>query len=144
MQLHELKKVNRNKKVRRVGRGGKRGTYSGRGMKGQKQRTGYRVKPLMKEIFKRYPKLRGYRSKSMEESKVVVNLKDIVKAFKDSDKITPESFVQKGIIGKIKGKMPEVKILGKDALDKKFFVENCKVSLPAKQSIEKAGGEVKL
>ena len=37
MQLHQLKPIHKNRKSKRVGRGGKRGTYSSRGMKGQKR-----------------------------------------------------------------------------------------------------------
>lgn len=40
MQLHELKPKHKAKKKKRVGRGGKRGTFSGRGVKGQKARAG--------------------------------------------------------------------------------------------------------
>jgi large subunit ribosomal protein L15 len=47
-----------------VGRGGKKGTYSGRGIKGQKSRAGKRLEPIIRSIIKRYPKLRGYRFKS--------------------------------------------------------------------------------
>ena len=38
MQLHQLKPIHKKKKPKTRGRGGKRGTYSGRGMKGQKSR----------------------------------------------------------------------------------------------------------
>lgn len=64
MQLHELKPKHKRKKRKRVGRGGKRGTYSGRGIKGQKARAGRRLKPVIRELIKRYPKLRGYKFKA--------------------------------------------------------------------------------
>ena len=64
MQLHQLKPTHKAKAAKRVGRGGKRGTYSGRGMKGQKSRAGARMQPLVRELIKRYPKLRGYRRKA--------------------------------------------------------------------------------
>ncbi|RKY30246.1 MAG: 50S ribosomal protein L15, partial [Candidatus Omnitrophota bacterium] len=41
MQIHNIKSQSRNKK--RVGRGGKRGTYSGRGIKGQRARAGAKI-----------------------------------------------------------------------------------------------------
>jgi large subunit ribosomal protein L15 len=63
MQLHEIKPTHKLKKRKRVGRGGKRGTYSGRGQKGQLSRAGRKLKPLIREIIKRYPKLRGYKFK---------------------------------------------------------------------------------
>jgi len=40
MQLHQLKPNHKKKSRKRVGRGGKKGTYSGKGMKGQKSRAG--------------------------------------------------------------------------------------------------------
>ncbi|MFQ6049937.1 MAG: hypothetical protein ACE5J0_02775 [Candidatus Paceibacterales bacterium] len=58
MELHELKPIHKKKKRKRVGRGGKRGTYSGRGIKGQKTRAGRKLKPIIQETIKRYPKLR--------------------------------------------------------------------------------------
>jgi large subunit ribosomal protein L15 len=64
MQLHQLKPIHKLKKRKRVGRGGKKGTYSGRGIKGQKARAGRRLKPAIRELIKRYPKLRGYKFKS--------------------------------------------------------------------------------
>jgi large subunit ribosomal protein L15 len=63
MQLHEIKPTHKLKKRKRVSRGGKRGTYSGRGQKGQLSRAGRKLKPLIREIIKRYPKLRGYKFK---------------------------------------------------------------------------------
>jgi len=59
MQLHELKPIHKLKKRKRVGRGGKKGTYSGRGIKGQKSRAGRKLKPAIRELIKRYPKIRG-------------------------------------------------------------------------------------
>jgi len=64
MQLHELQPTHKTKTSKRIGRGGKKGTYSGRGMKGQKSRAGARMQPLVRELIKRYPKLRGYRRKA--------------------------------------------------------------------------------
>jgi large subunit ribosomal protein L15 len=67
MQLHELKPRHKLKKKKRVGRGGKRGTYSGRGQKGQLARAGRKLKPIVREIIKRYPKLRGYKFKARKK-----------------------------------------------------------------------------
>lgn len=43
MQLHQLKIKKKNKSKKRVGRGGKRGTYCGKGIKGQKCRAGRKL-----------------------------------------------------------------------------------------------------
>lgn len=72
MQLHELKPIHKAKKGKRVGRGGKRGTYSGRGQKGQKSRAGRKLKPIVRELIKRYPKLRGYKFKARTKTQKYV------------------------------------------------------------------------
>ena len=89
MQLHELKPTIRKKNKKRVGRGGKRGTYSGKGLKGQKSRAGAGVKPGFrggdKPLWKKFHKARGA-SKNLEIKKpgfqvhhpkpAIVNLRD--------------------------------------------------------------------
>lgn len=51
--------------------------------------------------------------------------------------------LEKKIIAKIKGRIPEVKILGKGKITKALVVEGCKLSKSAKEKIEKAGGQIK-
>ena len=143
MQLHELKRKHKNKDKKRVGRGGKKGTTSGKGTKGQKSRAGRKMVPMIRELIKRYPKLRGYRSFEIENYFAVVNLDVLEKNTKDGEIINPENLVKKGIISKVKGKTPKVKILGTGKLTKKLVVENCKMSETAKGAIEKAGGSIK-
>jgi len=63
MQLHELKPIHSNKQSKRVGRGGKRGTTSGSGTKGQKSRSGHRIRPAIRDLMRRLPKLRGTNNK---------------------------------------------------------------------------------
>ena len=146
MQLHQLKPIHQFKKRKRVGRGGKRGTYSGKGMKGQKSRAGRKFQPVIRELIKKYPKLRGYRFKPKtknQKSKItIVNLEELEKKFKDSDIISPKILLDKKIIRRIKGKIPQVKILGKGKMIKKIIIENCEISKSAKEKIEKAGGSI--
>jgi len=169
MQLHELKPIHKSRKSKRIGRGGKRGTYSGHGMKGQKSRSGRRFQPIIRELIKRYPKLRGYRQKSKiknraphqmlvrsegeEENKVlfarqkleivVLNLEILEKKFEPGVKVNSETLLEKRLIRKILGRTPKVKILGKGEITKALNFENCQVSKQAKEKIEKAGGTVK-
>ena len=143
MQLHELQRKHKNKGKKRVGRGGKKGTYSGKGNKGQKSRAGRKMVPIIRELIKRYPKLKGYKSFRMEDYSAVVNLDVLEKTSKDGETINPENLIKKGLISKIKGKAPKVKILGTGKLTKKLVVENCKTSKSAKEAIEKAGGTIK-
>jgi large subunit ribosomal protein L15 len=143
MQLHELKRKHKNKERKRVGRGGKHGTYSGRGAKGQKSRAGRKMVPLIREMIKRYPKLKGYRAFAIENYFAIVNLNVLEKNTKDGETINPENLIQKGLISKMKGRTPKVKILGTGKITKKLVVENCKTSKTAKEAIEKAGGVIK-
>jgi len=147
MQIHQLQSIHKLKRKKRIGRGGKRGTYSGRGIKGQKSRAGRRVKPAIRGLIKRYPKLRGYRFKSKvksQKSKIaVLNLETLEKKFKSEEKISPQVLLEKKLIRRIKGRIPKVKILGEGKLIKKLVIENCQVSKQAKEKIEKAGGTIK-
>ncbi|OHA76457.1 MAG: 50S ribosomal protein L15, partial [Candidatus Wildermuthbacteria bacterium RIFCSPLOWO2_12_FULL_40_9] len=106
MQLHQLKPIHKNRKSKRVGRGGKRGTYSSRGMKGQKSRAGRKFQPIVRELIKRYPKLRGYRFKPQEGKFAIVNTADLEKKFQTGEKVSPKTLLEKGLIEKFKNKMP--------------------------------------
>jgi len=143
MQIHELKPKHKNRGKKRVGRGGKKGTYSGKGLKGQASRAGRKMVPIIRELIKRYPKLKGYRSFRIDNDFAVVNLDVLEKISKDGETINPENLIKKGVISKIKGRAPKVKILGTGKLAKKLVVENCKVSETARKAIEKAGGSIK-
>jgi len=143
MQLHELQPKHKSRSKRRIGRGGKKGTYSGRGNKGQSSRAGRKMVPIIRELIKRYPKLKGYRRFVLEDHTVVVNLETLEKNSKVGDIINPENLIKTGIVNTIKGKTPKIKILGKGKLTKQLTVENCKISKSAKEAIEKAGGTVK-
>jgi len=143
MQLHELKPKHKSKGKKRIGRGGKKGTYSGKGNKGQSSRAGRKMAPIIRELIKRYPKLRGYRRFVLKDYSVAVNLETLENNFKTGDIINPENLIKSGIVRMIKGKAPEIKILGSGKLTKQLTIENCKVSKSAKEAIEKAGGSIK-
>ncbi len=142
MQIHELQPKHYSRNKKRVGRGGRKGTYSGHGMKGQKARAGRKMVPIIRELIKRYPKLKGYRRFVLDDFSAVVNLVTLEKTFKDGDTVNAENLLKKGLISKIKGRTPKVKILGTGKLTKKLIFENCKVSASAKTAIEKAGGTI--
>jgi len=144
MQLHQLKPIHQRKKKKRVGRGGKRGTYCGRGIKGQKARAGSKLQPAIRQFIKRYPKKRGYRFKSIKPKPLVLNVATLEKKFGKNEKVTPETLIEKGLLRKIKKKVPEIKILGKGKLTKPLIIEGCQVSKGAKEKIEKAGGTIKV
>ncbi len=146
MQIHELKPTHSLKAKKRIGRGGKRGTYSGRGVKGQKARAGSKIRPEWRDTIKSIPKKRGYRQKSMDERLgrkiMVVNLKRINEFYQDNEVVSINTLVQKGIVKQKKGSQLIVKILGQGEIDKKIMVKNCLVSNSAKEKIEKRGGKI--
>jgi large subunit ribosomal protein L15 len=143
MQLHELKKNSTSKRKKRVGRGGKKGTYCGAGGKGQKGRAGAKFKPLIREWVKKYPKLRGYNF-NVQMVVSAVNLDILEKEFEANAVVSPDTLVAKRIVRKVDGKNPLVKILSRGEIKKALIVENCTVSKIAKEKIEKAGGTVKV
>jgi large subunit ribosomal protein L15 len=142
MQLQDLKPIHKPKKRKIVGRGGKKGTYSGRGVKGQKARAGRKLKPIIREILKKYPKLRGYKFKSKKEKPLVFNLDFFEKKFKEGEEINPELLLKEGLVSKIKGRLPKLKILGKGEIKKKLIFKGFLFSKKAKEKIEKAGGKI--
>jgi len=143
MRLNQIKPITKRKKRKRIGRGGKRGTYSGRGIKGQRSRAGRRFVPAIRQLFKKYPKLRGYRFGPKKRNLVIVNLKDIEAGFNEGDSISPNLLIEKGLIRKREGRVPEVKILGQGDIKKKISFEGFIFSEKAKEKIKKAGGKIK-
>lgn len=143
LSLHTIKPAKgATKKRKRVGRGNAsgQGTYSGRGIKGQKSRSGVSgLKRLgMRQILRRIPKQRGF--KSLKPDNQVVNLADINKHFKKGDIISPKELLKRGLIDTIK--LP-VKILGRGELkvkDLKF--KNVKMSESVKKEVEKMAGKI--
>ena len=141
LALHTLK-LNRSakKKTKRVGRGGKRGTYSGRGIKGQRSRSGGKsgLKRLgMRQLIERTHKLKGF--KSIHTKPAIVSLAALNKYFKDGDQITPKILFRKKLIDTPKY---GAKILANGEVKIKLNVSGCLLSQTAKTAIEKAGGKV--
>ena len=146
MQTHEIRRATPYKKSKLVGRGGKRGKTAGKGGKGQTARAGHRVRPAMRDIIKKLPKLRGH-GKNRSESvfyrgpEAVVNV-GALNVFSNDDTVNPTALVAKGLIGEAFGKNPKVKILGTGDLSVKLSIERCTVSETAREKIEKAGGTI--
>lgn len=131
MQLHQLSTKTKQKREKRVGRGGKRGTYSGRGIKGQRARAGHRIRPEERDILKKIPKLRGYKFNPFRQAPAVVNLGELGKRFKEGETVSPQTLLGRGLIGKMKGRLPKVKILGDGELKKKLIFKDVEFSKAA-------------
>ena len=137
MQKHELKNEKR-KRRKRIGRGGKRGTYSGRGIKGQKAHASSGTPSAEKELIARMPKLRGVKFSSIKQTPIVFNVKDLERMFGDNS-LTREVLKERGIIRRLR---QPVKILGSGTITKAFTVQGIPVSKTAREKIEKAGGKI--
>ena len=136
LSLNTIKKTKgSSKKIKRVGRGNAsgHGTYSTRGLKGQKSRSGVSgLKRLgMKKQLLAIPKVRGF--KSHRPKNQVVSIKDINKNFKDNEIVNPTALFEKKLIGSVD--LP-VKILGKEKLTVKVTLEKVYSSAPVKGQIK--------
>lgn len=145
MQHHTLKRNTPRKTSAQIGRGGSRGKTSGRGTKGQKARSGHKIRPEMRDMIKKLPKLRGRGKqglKTIQKPYVVVQVALLEKHFAAGDVVNPESLNNKGIVGKKGGKFQPIKILGKGNVSLAFTISGVSMSDGAKKSILEAGGKI--
>ena len=143
MQRHELQPKTPRKRKKLVGRGDK---TAGRGTKGQKARAGHKIRPEIRDFIKTLPKLRGRGvniNKSIKLKPEAVSLTTISTHFKDGDIVSPSNLSKKGLVSKVSGKLPTVKILSTGDVTVKVTLINCLVSQSAKVKIESAGGKIK-
>ncbi len=151
LSLSNLKPAQARKARKRVGRGlgSGKGRYSGRGIKGQKSRSGSHKMRAGFEggqmpIYMRLGKQRGSTSRDampigpFRTSTVPVNVFQLER-FDDGAEVTPESLVEAGLI---KNTKTDVKILGNGELKKKLTVSAHGFSKTAREKIEAAGGTV--
>jgi large subunit ribosomal protein L15 len=127
---------------KRVGRGhgsGLGGT-SGKGDKGQKARTGGRVRRGFEggqtPLVRRLPKF-GFTNVPFKTVYEFINLSDFAKV---GTEITPETVSKRGLIKK----NSLLKVLAKGTIDKPVTVKAHKFSEAAKAAIEKAGGKIEV
>jgi len=141
--LNNLKTTKITKKRIGRGNGSGHGTYSGRGQKGQKARSGGRGGLKMKgfrRILLSMPKFKGMKNRFAKEQ--VILLSAIDKNFSNNETVSPAILFEKGLIGK---KEVPVKILTNDKnyqINKKLIVDKCLVSASVKKAIESAGGTI--
>ena len=142
MLAHELKPPKGAKHARkRVGRGNAtgHGTYSGRGLKGQKSRAGRKPRRFFEggqtRLMKRLPFRRGFHNPFRVDYSPV-NLKDL-QQFDAGAEVTPDLLKAKGVLRSLRR---PVKVLANGELTKPLTVRAHKFSLAAKEKIESAGG----
>lgn len=144
LKLSELKPYNHSTKRRKVvgrGVGSGHGTYSGRGAKGQKARSGSSI-PVGFEggrmpLHRQLPKKRGFTSRNIKA--VGINLDYINNKFNAGQTVNPKELFKKGMI---KDANSEIKILGSGEITKALIFEKVIVSKSAGEKIAKAGGKL--
>ena len=150
MHLSTLKPKHTRKHSKRIGRGGKRGSTSGMGTKGQKSRAGASMRPGFtggnKRPWQQFPKQRGagkkpgnkiphrkHRFFAIERYKPwEINLRAL-NIFKDGDIVSPKTLAEKGLIP---SETSAVKILASGTLKRKLKVEGVALSASAKRKLE--------
>ena len=145
--LNNLKKI-KEKKIR-VGRGigSGKGKTSGRGVKGQKSRSGVAIKSFeggQMPLYRRLPK-RGFNAIHKKEIGLL-NLSDI-QAFIQSKKINPSNKIDLGLLKKlniVKKKYKKLKVLGNGDVKEKLNIEVNYLSNSAKTKLEKLGSNIKI
>jgi large subunit ribosomal protein L15 len=153
LNLSNLSPAQPRKDRKRVGRGlgSGKGRYSGRGIKGQKSRSGSHAMRAGFEggqmpLAMRLPKLRGNTSKDampvgpFRTYTQPVNIRDLER-FEEGAEVTPETLKAKGLIRSIR---KDVKLLGEGEISVKLSVTVHGASATAKKKIEAAGGTLTL
>ena len=153
LNLSSLKPAQKRVARKRVGRGtGSKGRYSGRGIKGQKSRSGSHKMRAGFEggqmpLYMRLGKQRGSTSKDampvgpFRTQSQGVNVRDLERVFDAGAEVTPEVLKAKRLIRTTR---IDVKILGQGELTKKLTISAHGVSQTAREKIEGAGGSVVL
>tara|TARA_B100000029_G_scaffold400815_1_gene399864 strand:- start:1966 stop:2427 length:462 start_codon:yes stop_codon:yes gene_type:complete len=147
MKLNTLIKTNYPKL--RVGRGigSGKGKTSGRGVKGQKSRSGVAIKSFeggQMPLYRRLPK-RGFK-RIKKKNIAILNLSDLAlflknKQIKLQEEINIKNLCEKRLIGK---KYNKLKILGKGDVKEKLNITTDFISKSARSKIEKAGGSINI
>jgi large subunit ribosomal protein L15 len=150
LNLSNLKPAQPRRDRKRVGRGlgSGKGRYSGRGLKGQKARSGSHKMRAGFEggqmpLYMRLGKQRGSTSADAmpigphRTHTVPVNVRDLERVFADGDTVNIEVLVERGIVKNTKA---DVKILGNGDLTKKLSVTAHRFSESAREKIKAAGG----
>jgi len=133
------------------GHGSGNGKTAGRGHKGQKARSGGRVRPGFEggqmPLYRRIPK-RGFTNINSKEI-VTISLDDL-ETFEDGAVVTIDALIENGIVGTCKVRngyrkaYDGVKVLGNGSLTKKLTVQVNAYSASAKEKIESLGGKAEV
>jgi large subunit ribosomal protein L15 len=154
LNLSNLTPAQARKDRKRVGRGlgSGKGRYSGRGLKGQKSRSGsHKMRPGFEggqnPLYMRLGKQRGPYSKDAmpmgphRTSTQPVNVGALDERFDAGGEVTPEALVEKGLI---RNTRVDIKLLGQGELTKTLSITVHAASASAREKVEAAGGSLTL
>ena len=135
--LHNLKRTLSKKRSKRVGRGNAsgKGTYSSRGIKGQRSRAGgkggLKRRSLMRQLVKKTPKLGGFTSgKNMH----TINLDTLDRYFNNGETVSVGALRKRKLISR---KHTGVKIVARGKLSKKLTITGIPLTKAAQKQITK-------
>ena len=147
IKLNNRPKINKSKI--RVGRGigSGKGKTSGRGIKGQKSRSGVAIKSFeggQMPLYRRLPK-RGFNS--VKKEKIAILNLDKIQSFIDKKTITNTEILNTSSLKKlnlINKNSKKLKILGSGEIKDKINIEADLASKSALEKLEKIGGSIQL
>ena len=140
--LQQAEKARKNRK--RVGRGDSsgNGSFSGRGMKGQKSRSGKPLRPGFEggqlPLIKELPMKRGFNN-IFKTQYSIVNVSDL-QIFPEGTEISNKTLFEHGLISTLRH---PVKVLGNGELSNKITIEATKFTKTALEKLEKSGSTAK-
>ncbi len=144
MEIHNLGPAVEKKSRNRVGRGigSGNGKTAGKGHKGQKARTGGKIRRGFEggqtPLYRRIPK-RGFNNIFSTEY-ATVNVSDLER-FENGTVVNMELLVKEGLV---RSELSGLKVLGNGTLTKKVTVEAKKFTNAAKEKIEAVGGKIEV
>ena len=150
MKLNELRDYDgATKKRKRVGRGpgSGMGKTAGRGIKGQKSRSGVAINGYeggQMPLYQRLPK-RGF-NKPNRKKFAVINL-GLIQKFVDEKKLDAKKAITEDVLvetGIVRRKLDGVRVLAKGEISAKLNLEVTGASKAAVEAVEKAGGSLKV
>ena len=150
MKLHELRDNDGATKSRkRIGRGpgSGKGKTGGRGIKGQKSRSGVAINGYeggQMPLYQRLPK-RGF-NKPNRKKFAVINL-GLIQKFVDAKKLDAKKAITEDVLveaGIVRRKLDGVRVLAKGEVSAKLNLEVTGASKAAVEAVEKAGGSLKV
>jgi large subunit ribosomal protein L15 len=147
MKLHELRDnpgATRTKKRVARGPGSGKGKTAGRGIKGQKSRSGVAINGYeggQMPLYQRLPK-RGF-NKPNRKAFAVINL-GIIQKFIDAKKLDAAAITEDALIasGAVRRKLDGIRVLAKGELTSKATISVTGASAAAVAAVEKAGGSL--